>query len=160
MLENNAVTAQKCFMIFTPSLTIIGAYIYAIFSMIASGVFLETGNAKSIAVFVQNALLVIQVSCQGKHFFSFEPTDLLSSDCSPIHSRLFGRGSVILQFYKHKRLALAEYEPKFPSTKELHGQCSSTFSLALCFIRPPCESHSPQWLVLRSPILVDSHLSK
>ena len=49
------------------NLTIIGAYIYAIFSMIASGVFLETANPKTIAVFVQNALLVIQVSCQGSY---------------------------------------------------------------------------------------------
>ncbi len=47
------------------SVTIIGAYIYAIFSMIAAGVHLGSANPKSIAVFVQNTLLLIQVSCQG-----------------------------------------------------------------------------------------------
>jgi len=51
---------------FKYSVTIIGAYIYAIFSMIAAGVHLKESNPKSIAVFVQNTLLLIQVSCQGK----------------------------------------------------------------------------------------------
>ena len=48
------------------SITIVGAYIYAIFSMIAAGVHLESASPKSIAVFVQNTLLLVQVSCQGK----------------------------------------------------------------------------------------------
>ena len=48
------------------SVTIVGAYIYAIFSMIASGINLGDLQTKNIVIFIQNALLLIQVSCQGK----------------------------------------------------------------------------------------------
>ena len=47
------------------SVTILGAYIYSIFSMIAAGVNLGPTSTKGIAVFVQNAVLLLQVSCQG-----------------------------------------------------------------------------------------------
>ena len=43
-----------------------GAYFYAIFSMIAAGVFLPTLDTKTIMVFAQSALLFIQVTFQGK----------------------------------------------------------------------------------------------
>ena len=46
-----------------------GAYIYAVFSMIASGVSLNSMEIKTIMVFLQNALLLVQVSCQGKISF-------------------------------------------------------------------------------------------
>ena len=52
-----------------PSVTIVGAYIYAVFSMIASGVSLNSMEIKTIMVFLQNALLLVQVSCQGKISF-------------------------------------------------------------------------------------------
>ena len=45
------------------SATVTGAYIYAIFSAIAAGVNLSTD--KNIVVFVQHALLLLQVSMQG-----------------------------------------------------------------------------------------------
>ena len=48
------------------SVTIVGAYIYSIFSMIAAGVTLATLDTKTLLVFIQNALLLVQVSCQGK----------------------------------------------------------------------------------------------
>ena len=48
------------------SVTIVGAYIYAIFSMIAAGVSLDSLETKTILVFIQNVLLMMQVSCQGK----------------------------------------------------------------------------------------------
>lgn len=47
------------------SVTIFGVYIYAIFSLIASGVRLPTMDTKTIVVFVQNCLLLLQVSFQG-----------------------------------------------------------------------------------------------
>ena len=48
------------------NVTIVGAYIYAIFSMIAAGMYLHTLKSKPIIVFVQSLLLFIQVSFQGK----------------------------------------------------------------------------------------------
>ncbi len=67
----NFLSSIKTEIISEFSVTIIGAYIYAIFSMIAAGVHLKESNPKSIAVFVQNTLLLIQVSCQGNSgFFS------------------------------------------------------------------------------------------
>ena len=57
----------KPFVVF--SVTIVGAYIYAVFSMIASGVSLNSMEIKTIMVFLQNALLLVQVSCQGKISF-------------------------------------------------------------------------------------------
>ena len=49
------------------SVTIVGAYIYAIFSMIAASVsILAALDTKTLLVFIQNALLLVQVSCQGK----------------------------------------------------------------------------------------------
>ena len=57
------------------NVTIMGAYVYAIFSMIASGMYLHTMKTKPIIVFVQSFLLFVQVSCQGKieilDFFSW-----------------------------------------------------------------------------------------
>ena len=50
------------------NVTIVGAYIYAIFSMIAAGMYLHTMKSKPIIVFVQSLLLFIQVSFQGKTF--------------------------------------------------------------------------------------------
>ena len=47
------------------SVTIIGAYIYAIFSMISAGINVDTLKTKNIVVLIQNILLLIQVSCQG-----------------------------------------------------------------------------------------------
>merc|ERR1719464_916336 len=47
------------------TITIMGAYFYAIFSMIAAGVFLPTMDTKTIMVFAQSALLFIQVTFQG-----------------------------------------------------------------------------------------------
>lgn len=47
------------------SVTIIGAYIYAIFSIISAGVNVNTLETKNIVVLIQNILLLIQVSCQG-----------------------------------------------------------------------------------------------
>jgi len=44
-----------------------GAYFYAIFSMIAAGIFLPTLDTKTIMVFAQSALLFIQVTFQGKY---------------------------------------------------------------------------------------------
>ena len=46
-----------------------GAYFYAIFSMIAAGVFLPTMDTKTIMVFTQSALLFIQVTFQGMYDF-------------------------------------------------------------------------------------------
>ena len=46
-----------------------GAYFYAIFSMIAAGVFLPTMDTKTIMVFTQSALLFIQVTFQGMYVF-------------------------------------------------------------------------------------------
>ena len=57
------------------NVTIMGAYVYAIFSMIASGMYLHTMKTKPIIVFVQSFLLFVQVSFQGKieilDFFSW-----------------------------------------------------------------------------------------
>ena len=50
------------------SVTIVGAYIYAIFGMIAAGVHLYTLDTKTIIVFLQSALLLFQVSLQGNAF--------------------------------------------------------------------------------------------
>lgn len=47
------------------TVTIMGAYFYAIFSMIAAGVYLPTLDTKTIMVFAQSALLFIQVTFQG-----------------------------------------------------------------------------------------------
>jgi hypothetical protein len=47
------------------TVTTMGAYFYAIFSMIAAGVFLPTLDTKTIMVFTQSALLFIQVTFQG-----------------------------------------------------------------------------------------------
>jgi hypothetical protein len=47
------------------SVTIVGAYIYAIFSMISAGINVDTMKSKNIVVLIQNSLLLIQVSCQG-----------------------------------------------------------------------------------------------
>ena len=48
------------------SVTIVGAYIYAVFSLIAAGVKLpDSFDTKTLLVFIQNALLLVQVSCQG-----------------------------------------------------------------------------------------------
>merc|ERR1712223_1644732 len=44
------------------NVTIMGAYVYAIFSMIASGMYLHTMKTKPIIVFVQSFLLFVQVS--------------------------------------------------------------------------------------------------
>ncbi len=48
------------------SVTIVGAYIYAIFGMIAAGVNLASLDTKTIVVFLQNVLLFFQVSLQGE----------------------------------------------------------------------------------------------
>jgi len=48
------------------SVTIVGAYIYAIFSIISAGVNVNTLETKNIVVLIQNILLLIQVSCQGR----------------------------------------------------------------------------------------------
>ena len=48
------------------SVTIVGAYIYAIFSIISAGVNVDMLETKNIVVLIQNILLLIQVSCQGK----------------------------------------------------------------------------------------------
>ena len=48
-----------------------GAYFYAIFSMIAAGVFLPTMDTKTIMVFTQSALLFIQVTFQGMYDFMY-----------------------------------------------------------------------------------------
>ena len=48
------------------NVTIMGAYVYAIFSMIAAGMYLHTLKTKPIIVFVQSLLLFVQVSFQGK----------------------------------------------------------------------------------------------
>lgn len=45
------------------SVTVMGAYIYAIFSMIAAGV--EIWETKNMVVFGQQVLLLLQVSLQG-----------------------------------------------------------------------------------------------
>lgn len=47
------------------TVTTMGAYFYAIISMIAAGVFLPTMDTKTIMVFTQSALLFIQVTFQG-----------------------------------------------------------------------------------------------
>ena len=47
------------------NVTIVGAYIYAIFSIISAGVTVHTLETKNIIVLIQNILLLIQVSCQG-----------------------------------------------------------------------------------------------
>ena len=48
------------------TVTTMGAYFYAIFSLIAAGVYLPDLETKTIMVFAQNALLFIQVTFQGK----------------------------------------------------------------------------------------------
>ena len=53
------------------NVTIVGAYIYAIFSIISAGVTVHTLETKNIIVLIQNILLLIQVSCQGKRVFHF-----------------------------------------------------------------------------------------
>ncbi|XP_059078966.1 proton channel OtopLc-like [Tigriopus californicus] len=45
------------------SVTVVGAYVYAIFSMIAAG--MDIQNQKHMVVFIQNGLLLIQVTLQG-----------------------------------------------------------------------------------------------
>eukprot|EP00095_Tigriopus_kingsejongensis_P005021 maker-scaffold139_size317827-snap-gene-2.23 protein:Tk05021 transcript:maker-scaffold139_size317827-snap-gene-2.23-mRNA-1 annotation:"hypothetical protein DAPPUDRAFT_301543" len=45
------------------SVTVVGAYIYAIFSMIAAG--MDITDQKNMMVFIQNGLLLIQVTMQG-----------------------------------------------------------------------------------------------
>ena len=52
------------------TVTVMGAYFYAIFSMIASGVYLPTLDTKTIMVFSQSALLFIQVTFQGMSFLT------------------------------------------------------------------------------------------
>ena len=54
------------------NVTIVGAYIYAIFSIISAGVTVHTLETKNIIVLIQNILLLIQVSCQGKHYIGQE----------------------------------------------------------------------------------------
>ena len=53
------------------NVTIVGAYIYAIFSIISAGVTVHTLETKNIIVLIQNILLLIQVSCQGKRTIPF-----------------------------------------------------------------------------------------
>ena len=53
------------------TVTTMGAYFYAIFSMIAAGVFLPTMDTKTIMVFTQSALLFIQVTFQGMYDFMY-----------------------------------------------------------------------------------------
>ena len=47
------------------SITLMGCYFYAIFSMIAAGVILPAMETKTMMVFAQSALLFIQVTFQG-----------------------------------------------------------------------------------------------
>ena len=49
------------------SVTVVGAYLYAVFSMIAASV--DLSETKHIVVFIQNILLLAQVSMQGMHIF-------------------------------------------------------------------------------------------
>ena len=48
------------------SVTIVGAYIYAIFSIISAAINIDQLETKNIVVLIQNVLLLVQVSCQGR----------------------------------------------------------------------------------------------
>ena len=68
------------------SITVTGSYIYGVFGMLAS--LFSISETRSVVVFVQCALLVIQVTMQGKSRRSDE--GLLVVFC---HSRVFSAGS-------------------------------------------------------------------
>jgi hypothetical protein len=51
------------------SVTVCGAYVYAIFSMLAAGGsgLVAEDNTKAVAIFAQHALLIVQVTLQGNN---------------------------------------------------------------------------------------------